>query len=66
MSGAIKVVLGLILILVGLWVYLSKWFHGFFGNQFMAMLYLILGNLPGLVILIGLIVLLLGLSDIKG
>lgn len=65
MSGAIKVVAGLLLILVGLWVYLSNWLSGFFGKQFLIMLKLILGNVPGLVILIGLVVLLLGLSDLK-
>ncbi len=65
MNGAIKIVTGLILILVGLWVYLSKWLNGFFGEQFVTILKLILGNIPGLIILIGLIVLLLGFSDLK-
>ena len=65
MNGAIKVVTGLILILVGLWVYLSNWVNGFFGKQLLLILKLILGNIPGLIILIGLIVLLLGFSDLK-
>ena len=65
MNGALKVIMGLILILVGLYAYFSNWFNGFFGHQFMLMLKLIIGNIPGLVILIGLIMLLLGFSDLK-
>lgn len=65
MSGIIKVVGGLLLILAGLWVYLSKYLNGFFGKQFLLMLKLLIGNIPGLVILIGLITLLLGFSDLK-
>lgn len=65
MNGIMKVIIGLILILAGLYTYLSSWFNGFFGREFMAMLYLIIGNIPGLVILIGLVVLLLGFSDMK-
>ncbi len=65
MNGIMKVIIGLLLILAGLYTYLSNWFNGFFGRQFMTMLYLIIGNIPGLVILIGLVVLLLGFSDMK-
>ncbi|MBI2670901.1 hypothetical protein HYX18_02915 [Candidatus Woesearchaeota archaeon] len=65
MNGAMKVIIGLLLILVGLYAYFSNWLNGFFGKQFMVMLKLIFGNIPGLVILIGLVVLLLGFSDLK-
>lgn len=65
MNGALKVIIGLLLILAGLYTYFSNWFNGFFGKQFMAAVNLIIGNLPGLVILIGLIILLLGFSDLK-
>jgi hypothetical protein len=65
MNGVLKVIVGLLLILAGLYTYFSSWFNGFFGRQFMAALYLVIGNIPGLVILIGLVVLLLGFSDLK-
>ena len=65
MNAAIKLIVGLLLILVGLYAYLSKWINGFFGDQFVLMLKLIIGNIPGLIILIGLILLLLGFSDLK-
>ena len=65
MNGAMKVIIGLLLMLAGLYVYFSNWFNGFFGKQFLAMFYLLIGNIPGLVILIGLVILLLGFSDLK-
>ena len=65
MNGVLKVIVGLLFILAGLYTYFSSWFNGFFGKQFMAAFNLIVGNIPGLIILIGLIILLLGFSDLK-
>jgi len=65
MNGAIKVVFGLLVIIAGLYIYLSGWFNGFFAHQFMNALKLVIGNIPGLIILIGLVMLLLGISDAR-
>ncbi len=62
MKGVLQLIIGLLLIMAGVWVYLA-W--NFAGKQFLNALYLVVGNLPGLVILIGLVVLLVGISNLK-
>jgi len=66
MNGALKVVIGLILIVIGVYAYLSGWFGGFFAHQLKSIFFLAIGNIPGLVVLIGLVMFLLGISDMKG
>lgn len=66
MNGALKVVIGLILIVIGVYAYLSGWFGGFFARELKNIFFLTIGNIPGLVAFIGLIFFLLGISDMKG
>ena len=65
MKGLFKIILGLFVILIGVYIYLSGWLNGFFAQQFKTLLFLILGNIPGLVILIGLVILLLGFGELN-
>jgi hypothetical protein len=52
MNGALKGIIGLILIVVGVYIYVSGWFNGFFAKEFINLLKLIVGNIPGLIALI--------------
>ncbi len=63
MNGAIKILMGLILMIVGVWVYLT-WNMAL--TQLKNLFWLFVGNLPALIIFIGLIAFLLGISDMKG
>ena len=62
-GGAVKIIIGLILIIAGIYSYIT-WQP--LREQLIALVKLVVWNIPGLVILIGIIVLLLGLSDAKG
>ena len=62
MKGVLQLIIGLLLIIAGVWIYLAlPWF----GRAFVNALYLVVGNIPGIVVLIGLIVLLVGISNLK-
>lgn len=65
MKGLFKTLLGVFVIIIGIYIYISGWFNGFFAQQFKDLLFLLIGNIPGLLILIGLVILLIGLSDLK-
>ena len=60
--GFAKVVIGLILIIGGV---LTYWYSSLAFLQLKALFWLVVGNIPALVILIGLILLLIGFSDVK-
>ncbi|HLC55673.1 MAG TPA: hypothetical protein VJJ23_00370 [Candidatus Nanoarchaeia archaeon] len=62
MNGAVKLLIGLLLMMVGVWIYLT-WNRALI--ELKNLLWLFVGNLPALVIFIGLIVFLLGISDMK-
>ncbi len=66
MHGSMKLIIGLLLMIAGIYAYLSGWFDGFFATQLKMLFWLVIGNIPGLIALIGLIMFLLGVSDIKG
>ena len=65
MNKAIKIVLGLLLMVVGLYSYFLKFSWIWPWQQFVMLVKLVIGNLGLLVILIGLILLLLGFSELK-
>ncbi len=62
MNGAVKLLIGLLLMVVGVWIYLT-WNRALI--ELKDLFWLFVGNLPALVIFIGLIVFLLGISDMK-
>ncbi|HLC73678.1 MAG TPA: hypothetical protein VJH20_03510 [Candidatus Nanoarchaeia archaeon] len=64
MNALFKTILGLFVIIVGIYIYISGWLNGFFAQQFKNLLFLILGNIPSLIILIGVVILILGFSDL--
>ena len=64
MNALFKIILGIFVVLVGIYIYVSGWLNGFFAQQFKSLLFLILGNIPGLIILIGIVILILGFSDL--
>ena len=64
MSGPFKAILGVFIILIGLYIYVSGWFNGFFANNFKLLLFMFLGNIPGLIILVGLVMLILGMTEL--
>jgi len=64
MNALFKIILGIFVVLVGIYIYVSGWLNGFFAQQFKNLLFLILGNIPGLIILIGIVILILGFSDL--
>jgi len=65
MNKAIKIVLGLLLIVAGLYSYFLKFSWIWPWQQFVTLVKLAIGNLGLLVIFIGLILLLLGFSELK-
>ena len=60
--GFAKVVIGLILIIGGV---LTYWYSSTAFSQLKALFWLVVGNIPAFLILIGLVVLLMGFSDVK-
>lgn len=60
--GFTKVVIGLVLIIGGV---LAYWYSSLAFSQLKALFWLVVGNIPALVILIGLVLLLMGFSDMK-
>ena len=60
--GFAKVLIGLILIIGGV---LTYWYSSMAFSQLKALFWLFLGNIPALVILIGLVMLLMGFSELK-
>jgi len=60
--GFTKVVIGLVLIIGGV---LTYWYSSLALLQLKTLFWLVVGNIPALVILIGLILLLMGFSDMK-
>ena len=65
MNGIFKTILGIFVVIVGLYLYVSGWFNGFFAQQLKQLFFLIIGNIPGLIILIGLVILILGFTELK-
>ncbi|MBS3149085.1 hypothetical protein J4455_00115 [Candidatus Woesearchaeota archaeon] len=65
MKGLFKALLGIFIIVIGVYIYISEWFNGFFARQFKNLIFLLIGNIPGLLILIGLVIIMIGLSDLK-
>ncbi len=63
MNGAVKIVIGLLLIVVGVYSYVA---YGPFREQLINLIKLALWNWGLLVVFIGLIFLLLGFSELKG
>jgi len=63
MNGAVKIVIGLLLIIVGVYSYVA---YGPFREQLINLIKLALWNWGLLVMFIGLIFLLLGFSELKG
>ena len=63
MNGAVKIVIGLLLIVVGVYSYVA---YGPFREQLINLIKLALWNWGLLVMFIGLIFLLLGFSELKG
>ena len=63
MNGAVKIVIGLLLIIVGVYSYVA---YGPFREQLINLIKLALWNWGLLIIFIGLIFLLLGFSELKG
>ena len=62
MHGAVKLLIGLLLIIAGVWGYIA-WSTAW--QQLKLAFWLIIGNIPGIIIIIGIILLLLGFSDLK-
>lgn len=60
--GFAKVLIGLILMIGGVLIY---WYSSTALSQLKALFWLVVGNIPALIILIGLVMLLIGFSDIK-
>jgi len=63
MKGLFKVLLGIFIIIIGIYIYISGWFNGFFATQLKNLIFLLIGNIPGLIILIGLVVAILGFGE---
>jgi len=70
MKGAMKLIGGLLLIIVGIYIYATNWqiwgTYAFFRHELIELLKLFIGNIPLIVIIVGLILILLGSSDMKG
>lgn len=65
MKGLFKTLLGIFIIVIGIYIYVSGWFNGFFASQLKNLIFLLIGNIPALLILIGLVIIIIGLSDLK-
>ena len=65
MKGLFKTLLGIFIIVIGIYIYVSGWFNGFFASQLKSLVFLLIGNIPALLILIGLVIIIIGLSDLK-
>ena len=63
MNGTVKIIIGLLLIIVGVYSYVA---YGPFREQLINLIKLALWNWGLLVMFIGLIFLLLGFSELKG
>ena len=65
MDKAIKIVLGLLLIVAGIYSYTWRFSWIWPWQQFVTLVKLVIGNIGLVVILIGLVLFVLGLSELK-